>query len=415
MLSYKESNYRKRNWDKTSGARGARGGFRQGSASHVLPPVSDKPFGPEIDSIDISTLLIEENAPIIENVNYVASYNWVDGKSPIILVPGSPPAWSPPAQDEKLSEDSGAVYRDINAARYPDYPMEPVVRSLLALEPDFNMQAVDLVACGSTIGNLLRFAGSLEMPFRFDADLVGDTVFFIRKGKSPTETIEDLRGYGHTFPERYTTWDRDVGGSCSHQRIIEYDFADLHLLVRSETDGYLKELEPRASASPKSGGGDAKTSIDELFTKLKVGKATAATKNSKLDLRMQGVKKPQSQIFDMKTRSCFKIFDIEEILPRLWVNQTPNFLIAYHRSGLFNNPQVSSVKDKVLEWEKGHATLLSKFHVLLKRIIEVMRDSKDHRVEISWDGKGPLRVTKHIEEGNRVLPSDLLQEWDDLD
>ncbi|KAK6606446.1 putative geranylgeranyl pyrophosphate synthetase [Botrytis cinerea] len=359
-------------------ARGARGGFRQGSASHVLPPVSDKPFGPEIDSIDISTLLIEENAPIIENVNYVASYNWVDGKSPIILVPGSPPAWSPPAQDEKLSEDSGAVYRDINAARYPDYPMEPVVRSLLALEPDFNLQAVDLVACGSTIGNLLRFAGSLEMPFRFDADLVGDTVFFIRKGKSPTETIEDLRGYGHTFPERYTTWDRDVGGSCSHQRIIEYDFADLHLL-------------------------------------LKVGKATAATKNSKLDLRMQGVKKPQSQIFDMKTRSCFKIFDIEEILPRLWVNQTPNFLIAYHRSGLFNNPQVSSVKDKVLEWEKGHATLLSKFHVLLKRIIEVMRDSKDHRVEISWDGKGPLRVTKHIEEGNRVLPSDLLQEWDDLD
>lgn len=85
MLSYKDSNYRRRNWGASSGARG---GFRQGSASHVLPPVSDKPFGPEIDRIEISNLLIEENAPIIENVNYVASYNWVDGKNPIILVPG---------------------------------------------------------------------------------------------------------------------------------------------------------------------------------------------------------------------------------------------------------------------------------------------------------------------------------------
>ncbi|TGO26036.1 hypothetical protein BPAE_0067g00080 [Botrytis paeoniae] len=410
MLSYKDSNYRRRNWGVSSGARG---GFRQGSASHVLPPVSDKPFGPEIDSIDISSLLMEENAPIIENVNYVASYNWVDGKSPIILVPGSPPAWSPPAQDEKLPEDSGAVYRDINAARYPDYPLEPVVRSLLALEPDFKLQDVDLVACGSTIGNLLRFAGSLDMPFRFDADLVGDTVFFIRKGKSPTETIDDLRGYGHTFPERYTTWDRDVGGSCSHQRIIEYDFADLHLLVRSETDGYLKEPEPHATVSSGSEG-NVQTLIDQSFAKLEVGSATAVSDNSKLDLRMQGVKKPQSQIFDMKTRRHLKTFDMEEILPRLWVNQTPNFLIAYHKSGLFDNPQVSNVKDKVLEWEKGHATLLSKFHVLLKRILEVMKDFKDDRVEISWDGKGPLRVTKQI-EGNRVLPSDLLQRWDDLD
>ncbi|TGO57491.1 hypothetical protein BOTNAR_0200g00070 [Botryotinia narcissicola] len=411
MLSYKDSNYRKRNWGVSSGARG---GFRQGSSSHVLPPVSDKPFGPEIDSIDISNLLIEEDAPIIENVKYVASYNWVDGKNPIILVPGSPPAWSPPAQDEKLPEDSGAVYRDINAARYPDYPMEPAVRSLLALEPDFKLQDVDLVACGSTIGNLLRFAGSLDMPFRFDADFVGDTVFFIRKGKSPTETIDDLRGYGHTFPERYTTWDRDVGGSCSHQRIIEYDFADLHLLVRSETDGYLKKQEPQATDSSGSEG-NAQKSIDQSFANLEVGCTTAVSNNTKLDLRMQGVKKSQSQIFDMKTRRHLKTFDMEEILPRLWVNQTPNFLIAYHKSGLFDNPQVSNVKDKVLGWEKEHTTLLSKFHVLLKRILEVIKDSKDDRVEISWDGNGPFRVTKQIGVGNRVLPLDLLHKWDDLD
>ncbi|QSZ31398.1 hypothetical protein DSL72_000963 [Monilinia vaccinii-corymbosi] len=289
--------------------------------------------------------------------------------------------------------------------------MEPAVRSILALEPDFNLQAVDLVACGSTIGNLLRFAGSLERPFRFDADLVGDTVFFIRKERSPKETIDNLRGYGHTFPERYTTWDSDVGGSCSHQRIIEYDFADLHIVVRSECDGYIKQ---QGSRTPPTKRENAQSSIDEAFAKLGVGSAAAISDTSKLDIRMQGVKRPQDQIFDLKTQRELSIFDMEEILPRIWVNQTPNVPLAYHKFGLFDKPQISNVKQKVLEWQERNATLLSKFHVLLKRIVEIVKDSDDHRVEVSWDGKGPLRVTKQIRKGNRVLPTELLQKWDDL-
>jgi len=95
------------------------------------------------------------------------------------------------------------------------------------------MQSVDVVGCGSTLGNLLRFAGSssLSKPFRFDVDVVGDAVLFIRKEKSPTELIQDLQGYGHTFPEAYTTWDLEVKNSCSHQRVVQYDFGGLNFLV----------------------------------------------------------------------------------------------------------------------------------------------------------------------------------------
>lgn len=46
------------------------------------------PLGPTLDNIDIKTLLIEEAAPKIADVEYVASYNWLGGKSPTILVPG---------------------------------------------------------------------------------------------------------------------------------------------------------------------------------------------------------------------------------------------------------------------------------------------------------------------------------------
>jgi hypothetical protein len=35
--------------------------------------------------------LVEETEPKIDNVKYVASYNWQDGERPIIFVPGSLP------------------------------------------------------------------------------------------------------------------------------------------------------------------------------------------------------------------------------------------------------------------------------------------------------------------------------------
>lgn len=49
-----------------------------------------KSLGATIDSINITTLLTEEDSPTIQRVEYVASYNWVSGKSPVILVPGQP-------------------------------------------------------------------------------------------------------------------------------------------------------------------------------------------------------------------------------------------------------------------------------------------------------------------------------------
>lgn len=194
---------------------------RAGPPQNLPPP---KPLGPTIDSINIKTLLTEEDAPTIKGVEYVASYNWNSGNSPVILVPGSPPAWTPPETDPQLKPSSEDVFRDINAARYASYPLEPTFRSLQAMQPRYDLQAVDIVGCGSTIGNLLRFAGSESKTFRFDVDFIGNTVLFVRKESSPTELITDLRGYGHTFTEAYTTWDSEVRSSCSHQRIIHYEF-----------------------------------------------------------------------------------------------------------------------------------------------------------------------------------------------
>ncbi|KFY57219.1 hypothetical protein V496_06493 [Pseudogymnoascus sp. VKM F-4515 (FW-2607)] len=367
-----------------------RGGASRGNRGgvwHPKPPqtVPLELKGPTIDSIDIQTLLVEEDAPEIVNVEYIASYNWLDGTNPIVLVPGSPPAWTPPAEDFQLKQDEGDVFRDINAARYPSYPIEPVLRSIIALQPDFDLHSVDLVGCGSTIGNLLRFAGSQARPFRFDVDVVGDAIFFVRRENSPTELMKDVRGYGHTFPEGYTTWDSDSRRSVSHQRIIRYEFGGLRFLVRTETDGYLRDA------------GDQ--TINSLASQVPLEDSIANVS--------------QAQIFDIKTRAQQNIFNMEEILPRLWLNQTSKFLLAYHRYGLFDQPKVEDVRQLVIGWQKDNSTLLGRFHAILRRIVDVVRDSDEQQLEVSWDGQGPLLITKQVGKGRKALPSDLCRLWDD--
>jgi hypothetical protein len=263
------------------GTRGSswRGKDRRNQAKSPVPSALTLPLGQIVDSISIKALLVEQDAPTIQNVEYVASYNWLEGKSPIILVPGkrpewnhidhsltsmrltancihqqwltttntgSPPAWTPPVGETKLKPDSEDVFRDINAARYPSHPLEPTFRALKVMEPEFDLHTIDIVGCGSTIGNLMRFSGSLSKPFRFDVDMVGDTVLFVRRESSPTEIIQDLQGYGHTFPEAYTTWDSAVRNSCSHQRVVQYEFGGLKFLVRSVSPKFL----PRFASCP---------------------------------------------------------------------------------------------------------------------------------------------------------------------
>jgi hypothetical protein len=318
---------------------------------------------------------------------------------------GSPPAWTPPVTDSQLKPDSENVFRDINAARYASYPLEPMFRSLQAMQPHYSLQAVDIVGCGSTIGNLLRFAGSESKTFRFDVDVIGDTVLFVRKESSPTELITDLRGYGHTFPEAYTTWDSEVRSSCSHQRIIEYEFGGLKFLVRTETDGYVKEANTKAPSSVANS--TSQLSLDDALGEMAVSR-TGVSQGQQLQLKTQGMRVRQDRIFDIKTRAANKPFDMNEILPRLWVNQTSKFLIAYHQFGLFDEPKVKNVRQEVIRWENDNSALLARFHALVKRIVDVVRDSDQQQCEVSWDGQGPLCVTKQIGEGRRALPSDLV-------
>ncbi|KAI1851824.1 hypothetical protein JX265_013181 [Neoarthrinium moseri] len=328
-----------------------------------------------------------EPAACITNCSVIASWNWTRTTHPEMLIPGLPPRWTPLIHPEKLAEDSGEYLRDRNAACYSKHPMEPAIVAALTESPQScGSAAIDLVACSSTLGNLLRFLRGEEKPFRMLVYKVGETVFFVRREKSPTEKIPDVRGFGHSFPEAYTTWESDVKTSTSHQRVLRYSFGGLRCLVRFEADGYLSDGAQNKGARSTRAEVQAPMTSDKLVTAFNAASITTESPSIGGGLRVKegGARVPQHQIFDLKTRS-FRKKDQDttsEELPRLWVAQLHHFILAHHRDGLFDDIEVRDVRERVLEWEKENVRVLSRLAALIHQIKDIVCDVAGKKIEV---------------------------------
>lgn len=337
-----------------------------------------------------------------------------------------PPKWTPLPEPRKLGEDAGIFYRDQNAARYPNHPMEPAAEAIMKTCPNPKQTSVsdldiELVACSNTLGNLLRFARGDDRSFRMLVEVVGRTVHLIRRENSPKETIPDVRGYGHTFPEAYTSWDPSVRGSSSHQRILRYHLGDLDCLMRFEGDGYLpgktRSLQDKNSSGPNS---KVETpSVEELTSSLgEHGIIPKKFAGASLPLQIStgGTSVPQKAVFDLKTRSMRRkpqqdaILDSE--LPRLWLAQIPNFILAYHSSGTFTEIEVQDVRSSITKWESDHEADLRRFAMLLRRIVNIARAKDDGKLEIARDsGEDFLQVREQTPDVPPAFSPDTMQRW----
>lgn len=300
--------------------------------------------------------------------------------------------------------------------------MEPAVAVSLGSDPAIPTE-VDIFACGSTIGNLLRFVRGQDKTFRMLAYKAHRTVFLVRRENSPTELIPDVRGYGHTFPEANTTWEADVKGSASHQRLIRYSFGGLDIVVRFEADGYInppgkpKQAQPPPPTKPPS--------LDDLTTSLSTTTIIPShplpptTSNPTLTITPAGTLIPQSDIFELKTRSIYTRFKkdhLAEELPRLWVSRIPTFMLAFHTRGLFKkeDTEIKDVRGEVRKWEREHKRELARFAALLHWVRDVVGEEEDGRVEICYGGSGDgkLEVRKMLGDVGGVLSGEVMGNWE---
>ncbi|KAI9652700.1 MAG: hypothetical protein M1829_001483 [Trizodia sp. TS-e1964] len=384
------------------------------------------PLGPLLTTIQHNELEADQASSSdakITGLEDLASYNWLKADEPTIITPGKPPKWTPIVRPERLAEDdpNGIYYRDPNAAYFPSYPMEPVVRSIFEACPDFNTREVDVFACGSTLGNLLRFACNIEseMPFHFLVEVVGETIFLIRRENSPKEVIKDLRGFGHSFPEANTTWDTGLQRSDTHQRIIRYQLGHLNTIVRFEGDGYLGEevSAETTHASPATREDFNEDSLVSALAGNTISTHTPKNSDNLQIIRGQGCV-PLSAVFDVKTRSIKRKLNdatLSEQIPRLWVRQIPFFILAYHERGLFrsNNVMVHDVKPEIARWESENKENVCKLIALIEKIAKVVKTTPGRKLQVRYQQGLGLELREQVKEVASVLPKDLAAEWAD--
>ena len=294
--------------------------------------------------------------------------------------------------------------------------MEPAVQAIYASQPDFPTTSIDLFACGSTLGNLLRFVRKVDKSFRILVEAVGDTVFFVRRENSPTELIPGVTGFGHTFPEAYTTWEAEVKRSVSHQRIIRYELGGLDCIVRFEADGYHKDLVSRGSeVGQQVNPPKADTSKDTLASALFNSAIDdhLPTRDKPLNVIHGGQEILLAAVFDLKTRSIRKKDQdtLGEELPRLWLAQLSNFILAYHTSGIFEEIQILDVHHDVEDWERENKDTIRRFAVLLRKIVAFARSTTDRKIEVRSSEVNVLELREQTGDARQTLPAVVEARW----
>ncbi|KAI0541590.1 hypothetical protein GGR58DRAFT_498091 [Xylaria digitata] len=328
----------------------------------------------------------------ITDCAYAASYSLNDEKPFKVIVPGQPAVWKPLPLPCQLPEDSGEYMRDQNGARFPDHPIQPTIQALFALNKAFDPSNVDVLGCASSLGDILRFVLSIDSTFRFDVEMVGNTLFLIRNRKD--EVIPGVRGFGHSFLNAFTSNEPDGEIVKSHQRVVSYEFGDLRCLVRFECDGYLASCD----------------GSDTLVIKPQFSLSTPPL--GSITIQEAGMVVPQNSVLEIKTKSQARgKIQMNEHLPRLWLRQIPHLITAYHTHGIFQDVQIGNVGKDLIKWETQHQDDLKRFASILCQLITEVKRVSHLKLEVYREGLGPLQIRERTGAVRKALSDSWRDRW----
>ncbi|KAJ6032748.1 hypothetical protein N7540_003480 [Penicillium herquei] len=317
---------------------------------------------------DLKKVKTLTSVPSITNVKHLSSYNWIESSRPTIAVPGCPSLWSPPKSNapKRVPKDSGLLFVAQNAFRHPESPLEPLFRSLYIEHP-------------SQHNHILSET---------------ETHVFLRPG--------EFRGHGHEFEKAFT---RDqIPGTTGHHRIISYSLGDLKFIVRYETDACVHDGSELDTQNVDSGSDDILNMMGNLSLSRSDDHSSSHNK-SKLVIQERGKKVEINSTLEIKKRASHKPIEIQEVIPQLWVSQTPNLVRAYHSRGTFQIPEVEDVTQQTAEWEENHADNIGRLLLLTRKIIKVVRENGGNAT-VRYPGRGDSLLVS-MGEGGQMLPDDL--------
>jgi hypothetical protein len=373
----------------------------------------------EITRLDLQDLNTPSLA-LITNVKHLASYNWIEAPTPTIAVPGCPPLWSALRVPKRLKKDSGLIYIAQNAARHPDSPLEPLFRALYITNPLYNIRSVDIITDRNNIRKLLSFInpGSTRNglgTFTINIEITKNTAIFCRKEAATHEFIrpQEFRDHSHEFEKANTT--NQISSSTGHYRIISYRFGNLNFIIRHKTDGYVLLNTDTSIPTPNSKEQE-NNNLSNLLESLSLSSTnippTTTHAGSRLTIREEGRVVPLESTLELKTRISHKPLQLREVVPQLWVSQTPKLIRAYYTKGTFQVPEVEDVAVQVKRWEEGNRNDLRKLAALISKVLEIVKGCGGNAAVKYDDTRDKLVVWKA--DGETMLPRDLYCKWDDV-
>ncbi|KAG8901840.1 hypothetical protein FRB99_005079 [Tulasnella sp. 403] len=423
------------------------------TSAYARPPTSTEYITKDLDAYlerfdPISDADVKETSADITNLKTIASYSWIPGDIPKILVPASPPIWLPRATITKVPPDSGTVFSDQNSARMGDKgsPLLPLFGSILSMNlpnpPTFT--DIDFVTDRNNLRKLFRWASPPPTPspndpgseFRIDIERVGKTVFLTRIDAEDTVEIVGFRGFNTEYEKAATKLAKGTEGATGHHRVISFDFGGLNALLRFEVDACTgDEADTDALRDPDEVAADEDDDgLSGLTSKL-TGLGTTSTSSTKLVpsesppfspnlaiVHAPGIPPadiplvPQHSIIKLKTRAAHKALEWHEIYPQLFFSQTPWLYLARHTRGLFEPIQKIPVTgpdmmdaDIAPLVERG----LKKVRMVLNRVILAVRMEKEGVGLALVCQKGELVLYQRKEGTGKALGEEIRKVFDE--
>lgn len=144
----------------------------------------------------------------------------------------------------------------------------------------------------------------------------------------------------------------------------------------------------------------------EAFGGLAIGEGEK-TSSGLTVVRLEGrADVPLDSTLEIKTRAASKVLDMEDVLPQLWVSQTPRLAVGYYAmGGVFANVKVQDMTDKIAFWEAASRGELEKLASLLRNVISTVRKSGAGQAVVECTGGSSLQVVSG--HGKPALPDKL--------
>ncbi|KAI8818150.1 uncharacterized protein EV422DRAFT_569936 [Fimicolochytrium jonesii] len=320
--------------------------------------------------------------PKISGMKAVASYNWKEGKNPVIIVPGSPPHWKPTQLPFTVGDDTDPEYINLNGAKSPSSAFEPLLRALQLTSPTYPLHQVDIVTDRNNLRKLLRWLSRAHdlTPFRIDAELAGKgTVLLTRREERDVDLEARFRGFGHNFAK-------------------SYDFGNLAMLVRSHIDAM--------DAPP---GPAAVEDLTLRFEDLSVNLTAFSNPPSQLSYIKTGPPVVEAwKLMEIKTRAEWKrdSLDWDEIYPQLLLSGTPMLVLGLHQRGTFGTIE----QIHVTEIAKKQSKTAEEAMKGLKAVLAEMKTGR--KLAFVCDEQGEMKVYERtVVDPKRELAKELLERF----